>query len=136
MNDEQKEHVITAHSQSFPIVHLLELKMELKDAFIKAASEPAFFFSAIVPFFIDDAKSQVFVWRSTDEANKARVFFPSRCKGLSSFPSILTLDAISRGLDFVNKIWIKDVEFVALDYFRWGIVMVVMGLIVFVPFIP
>lgn len=110
--------------------------MELKDAFIKAASEPTFLFSAIVPFFIDNAKSKVFVWRSTDEANEARVFFPSRCEGLSSFPSIFTLDAISWGLDFVNKIWIKDIEFVALDYFWGGIVVVVMGLIVFVPFIP
>lgn len=33
----------------------------------------------------------------------------------------------------VNEIWVEDVKLVTLDNFRWRVVKVVMGLVVFVP---
>lgn len=36
---------------------------------------------------------------------------------------------------FVHKIRVKYIELVALDNFRWWVIMVVMSLVVFIPFI-
>lgn len=68
------------HLWLLSVVHLLELKVELKNPFVKAASESTFSFGAVIPFLVDDTESKVFIWRSTDEANETCVLFSSRCE--------------------------------------------------------
>jgi len=35
----------------------------------------------------------------------------------------------------IDQIWIKNVEFIALDNFGWWVILVIMSLVVFIPFI-
>ena len=42
---------------------------------------------------------------------------------------------VPRGRVLVHYVGIKDVEPVALDYQRWWVVFIVMGLVVLVPFV-
>ncbi len=54
---------------------------------------------------------------------------------MPSFSAILPFDTIGGGFDFVDQIWVKYIEFVALHDFWWGIVMVIMSLVVLIPLI-
>lgn len=53
----------------------------------------------------------------------------------ASLPISIFLYSICWGFGFINKIGIKDIELVALYNLRWGIVMIVVSLVVFVPLI-
>lgn len=47
----------------------------------------------------------------------------------------ISLNKVCRRLSFINKIWVKNVEFVALDNFGRRVVMVIMCLVILVPFV-
>ena len=48
---------------------------------------------------------------------------------------MFTLDPICGSFCFINQIWIEYVKFIALDDFRWGVVVIIMCLVILVPFI-
>ena len=45
------------------------------------------------------------------------------------------LDGVDWRLLFVNKVWVENIELVALHYFWGRIVMIIMCLVVFIPLI-
>lgn len=60
---------------SLPVVYLLELEAELQDSFVKTAFEPSVPLGAIVPFLVNDTKSNIFVRRTRYKANNTGVLF-------------------------------------------------------------
>lgn len=47
----------------------------------------------------------------------------------------ISFNVIGRSFRFIHKIRIKDIELVSLYNLRWRIVMIIVRLIVFIPFI-
>lgn len=63
----------------------------------------------VLPFTIDNPKCNIFVWRSSGKMEKNSVVVSRFFDNLES-----------RGFGFVDKIRIKDIEFIALhDLGRW-----------------
>ena len=102
---------------------------------VETTLEPTFSLSAIVPFLVDDPKSNILIWWAGNKANKACIIFASGGKGLATFPAILAFDFVRRSFCLVNEIWVEDIEFVALDDLGWRIVVIIMRLVVLVPFV-
>lgn len=102
---------------------------------VKAASEAALTLCAVVPLFVDDTESNVFVRRSSDKADEARVFSSSRRKRFTPLASVLALDAESWRFSCVDEIGVKNVELVALNDLGREIFVVVMSLVILVPLI-
>lgn len=101
----------------------LEMKPQLHDIIVKLTAKS--FLVGILPLAIDDLESDVFVRRSSAEAQNSEIpVVSARC------------NRILRCRIFVDQIRIEDVEFVALNDFRRRIIHVVMRLVVLVPFEP
>jgi hypothetical protein len=82
-----------------------------------------------LPLSIHNTKGDVIIWWPSLEPNDKGVFLP-----IDSSQSRLEIKL--RCLTFVEKLRVKDVEFVPLDNFRRWIFAVIVDLVVFVPFIP
>src|ERR1700733_3510759 len=118
-----------------PVVYLLELEAELQNTFVKAAFEPSIPLGAVVPLLVNDAKGNVFVRRPRHETNNTSVFFTCWGKRLTLLATTFSFNPVSRGLFLVNKIGGEDVELVTLTNLGWGVVMIVVRLVVFFPFV-
>lgn len=66
----------------------------------------------------------VFIWRASVEPNNT---------GLTAVA--IFLNKVRRSLNFINKVWVENIELVALDNLRRRVIMVIMCLIILVPFI-
>lgn len=102
---------------------------------IESTLETPFSLGAVVPFFINDSKCNVLVRWPGHEPNEASILLSSCGERLATFPSMLSLYTISRRLCFIDKVRVEYVEFIALDNLRRWVIMVVMGLVVFVPLV-
>ena len=102
---------------------------------VETTSESALSLSTEVPLLVQYSKRDVFVRWTTYELDEASVLLSSDRRGLATFPTIFTLDAVRRGPHLVYQVGIEDVKFVSLDDLRGRVVVIVMSLIVFVPFI-
>lgn len=89
----------------------------------------------IIPFFVDNPEGKVFVRWSSHKPNETCVFLSRLGRRFTALPTVLTFDAICWGLGLVDQVGIEDVELVTLYNLGWRVVMVVMGLVVFVPFV-
>lgn len=102
---------------------------------VEAAFETPLSLRAVVPFLVNDPERDILVRRSRNESDQAGIFFSSGCKGLSTFPSILSLDLVRGRLSRVDQVRIEQVQLVSL-HDLWGrVVMVIMSLVVFVPLV-
>lgn len=100
----------------------LEVEVDMKYPALKCALESLLM--RVLPLLVHNLKRNIFVWGASMEPYDT-------CFTATS----IFLDRVSRGLDLVHEVGVKDVELIALDgLWRW-IVMIVMGLIVLVPFI-
>ena len=102
---------------------------------VKTAPKSSLSFGTVIPFFVDDTERKIFVRWATHEPDEASVFFPSRRKRFSSLATVFALDSICGRFHFIYQIWIEHIELVALNDFRWGVIMIVVRLIVLIPFI-
>jgi hypothetical protein len=99
-----------------------EIEIHMQDASLKCALKP--FLVRVFPFLVHYAEGNVFIRRTSMEADQA-------CFSTTT----ISLDGICWCLCLIHKIWVEDIEFVALhNLWRW-IVMVIMSLIVLVPLI-
>lgn len=78
----------------------------------------------MLPFAIDDPEGNVLVWWARPELDQYCILGTRFLNNL-----------ISRCLRLVDKIWVEQVEFVALHNLGWRVVVVVVGLVVLVPFV-
>ena len=103
---------------------------------VKTALETSLLLCTIIPLPVYDAKGNVLVGRTGNEADQARVLLSGGCKRLAPLPAMLS-DDLERGrLGLVNKIRVKDVEPVPLNDLGRRVVMVVVCLVVLVPLVP
>lgn len=98
----------------------LEMKPQLKDVVMKLTSESAFV--RIFPFPVDNLERDVLIRRARVKSQNSKVLIiGTRCQ------------KVFRRSIFINKIWIEDVELIALHNLGRRIVHVVVCLIVLVP---
>lgn len=90
---------------------------------------------AVVPLPVDDAESDIFIGWASHKADQARILFACFNRRLAALSSIFPFNAISRCLGLIDEIRIENIELVALNNFGRRVVVVVVCLIVFVPFI-
>lgn len=102
---------------------------------VKTTLEASFALGAVIPFFVDDAESNVLIRRTGDEADQACVVFAGGRKRLASLPAVFALNLEGWGFGNVDEIWVEKVEAVALHDLWWRVVVVVVSLVVLVPFV-
>lgn len=107
------------------VAESFEMKPQLKYVVLELASESVFV--RVFPFTIDNFKSDVLVWWSGCETQDGEIPL-TRFLTRSQF--------VGWSVSLINQIRIEHVEFIALNYFRWWIIQVIMSLIVFVPHEP
>jgi len=102
---------------------------------VEFAPEPTIPFGTVVPFLVDDPESDILIRWPGYETNEATVVLASRRKTLASFSAVFPFNLKGWGFGGVNQVRVEDIELVALYHFRRWIVMIVVGLVVFVPFV-
>src|SRR5690242_876392 len=102
---------------------------------IKTAFEPALSFCTIVPLLVDDTESDILIGRPGDETDQACVIFAGGSKGLATPAAVLPLDLVRGRFCLVDEVGVEYVELVALDDLGRGVIVVVVGLVVLVPFV-
>merc|ERR1712166_277559 len=98
-----------------------EIEVELQDSLVELTLESMSFL--YLPFSVHDRESYILIRSPSMESDSVRVL----CS--------IGLDEELRCDRLVKQVWVEDVELVALDNFRRGILTIVVGLIVLVPFI-
>src|SRR6516164_11306607 len=91
---------------------------------VETALESSILLGTIVPFAIHDPEGDVLVRWSSKKSDQARVLLSRRCKGFSSAPSTLTDNFERRRLRLVDQVGVENIELVALNDFRWWVIMV------------
>lgn len=103
---------------------------------VKCTLEPPLAFSTVVPLLVDNSEGEVLIRGSSREPNETCVLLACLCGRLTALATVLTLNAVGRAFGFVNQIGVKDVELVTLYNLGWRVVVVIVSLVVFVPFVP
>ena len=109
--------------------------MQTQHPLFKRAPKPAIVLGTIIPIAIDNSKRHVLVRRPGHKSNDTRIFLARGSHRLTLSPSPLADDSIRRRTCAVDEVWVEDMEFVSLGDFGRGIIVVVVGLVVFVPFV-
>lgn len=105
-----------------PIPDFHEIKVQVQYPMVEHALEPMPI--AQVPLFIYNLERDIFIRRPRVESDIAEV------RLVGSLHHV-----IGRAVDFVKQVWVKNVEFVALDLLgRWRL-QVIVRLIHFVPLV-
>lgn len=77
-------------------------------------------FVGVFPLAVDHLERDVLVRWARTEANDTELRVAIG----------IWIDVVHGRLALVDEVWVKDVEFVALDHFRWRIIVIIMSLIV------